>query len=118
MVVACIAGKGIVKVASFVGKIFVIRDSNKLFTPRKITYTVYNPHARPRTISSPYLVLHVGEVDSPEQSDNVHIRHSKMGGNKIEIYHLENRAINFGIPENDSLLFQQFVHNNTVIHMV
>ncbi len=46
-------------------------------------------------------MLHVGEVDSPEQSDNVHIRHSKMGGNEIEIYHLENRAlpINFGIPE-------------------
>ncbi len=39
--------------------------------------------------TSLYLVFHVREVDGPEQRHNVDVCNSKMGGNEIEVNHLE-----------------------------
>ncbi len=54
--------------------------------------------------TSPYLVFHVREVDGPEQRHNVDVCNSKMGGNEIEVNHLENRAMDY-YPRNNYIDF-------------
>ncbi len=42
--------------------------------------------------SNAYRVLHVRQVDCPDQSDHVHVRHSQVRRHKVKVDHLQKQT--------------------------